>query len=112
SSPDNLKGYGIPDYCSASTLLSNTTTTSAQGNFSVYPNPNNGEMIFSLATFSNDNGTIEIYDATGKLVRTINVLTGEKNISVDETNLNDGIYFCRYVVNGNEVGNVKMAIAR
>ncbi len=112
NAPDSLKGYGIPDYCAASTLLSNTTSVPIKNNFSVYPNPNNGEMVFSLSTFSGNNGKVEIYDATGKLVRTLNVSAGEKNISVNEENLNDGIYFCRFIADGKELGNDKMVIVR
>jgi serine protease AprX len=109
--PDSLKGYGIPDYCSANILLSNSSAA-AENSFSIYPNPNDGEMIFSCSAFSKAAGTIEIYDATGKLVRTIPVAQGEKNSSANEMDLNDGIYFCRFMVNGEEVGNNKMVIAR
>ena len=69
-------------------------------------------MVFSLSTFSGNNGKVEIYDATGKLVRTLNVSAGEKNISVNEENLNDGIYFCRFIADGKELGNDKMVIVR
>jgi len=112
NTPDSLKGYGIPDYCNANILLSSLSANAEKNKFSILPNPNNGDMIFSLTNFSNENGVIEIYDATGKLARTISVSAGEKNISVNEENLNDGIYFCRYVVNGNEVANEKMVIVR
>ncbi len=113
AAPDNLKGYGIPDYCLSNVLLETPNQEISPTNyFSVSPNPNNGEMNFSYSFLAGEIGTIEIFDATGKLIKAISVQASEKNIQTNETAWSEGIYFCRFVVNGEMVGSQKISVVK
>ena len=70
----------------------------------IYPNPANNELYVGVISSSNNN-EIQIYDASGKLVRFLNVNKGKNKIDIG--GLNSGIYFvklnntdysCKFVV--------------
>jgi hypothetical protein len=80
--------------------------------FSVSPNPNNGEMNFSVSLAEGKTGIIELFDMTGKLARSIHVQPGQKKILLNAAELGEGIYFCRFVVNGEMIGGEKIAVVK
>ncbi len=113
AAPDSLKGYGIPDYCLSNIILENPhQEISPTNHFSVSPNPNNGEMTFSYSLSARKTGMIEIFDATGKLINSISVRSDEKNIHINETSLSEGIYFCRFVVDGEMISGEKISVLK
>lgn len=113
NAPDNNKGYGIPDFCYSNIILQNQQVEISSTNyFSVSPNPNNGEMVFSYSLSDGKTGTIEIFDATGKLINSIFLLSGENNIHINETSMREGIYFCRFVVDGDIINGEKISVVR
>ncbi|CAN5289196.1 S8 family serine peptidase [soil metagenome] len=113
NAPDSLKGYGIPNYCLSNIILANPQTALPTENyFAVNPNPNNGEMNFSISLTDENQGTIEILDMTGRKVREISVTAGQRNISIDAKELSEGIYLCRLVVNGKIISGKKVSIIR
>ncbi|HET6991436.1 MAG TPA: S8/S53 family peptidase, partial [Bacteroidia bacterium] len=112
TAPDSLKGYGIPDYCLSNIILSDQNNSLNADHFSVSPNPNNGEMTFSVSLSEGEKGSIEIFDATGKLVSMFAIQSGEKNIRVNSSDLSAGIYFCRFVVNGEMMSSEKISVVK
>jgi len=75
--------------------------------FSIYPNPNNGNFTLSLNNTS-EIKEIAIYDALGKLVKNINNIGLNQTISIN-TELETGIYLIR-VNNGKNVSTKKIII--
>lgn len=62
------------------------------------PNPANNLANVSFPSYI-DNGTIEIHDAAGNLVKTQEVEHTTNLISLDVNSLNQGVYFVRYSTN-------------
>lgn len=113
STPDNLKGYGIPDYCLSNIILANQPNEITTPNhFSVSPNPTNGEMIFSVSIEEGSKGCIQLFDMTGKLVRNVEILPSQKRIYINGTELAEGIYLSRLLVNGQLFSIEKISIAK
>lgn len=72
--------------------------------FSVFPNPSNGQFNISYALDVDNEITIDIKDVSGKLIKTI--INGEQNkgtyqIDVHGLNLESGIYFVNFIKNNN-----------
>lgn len=112
ANPDSLQGYGIPDFCLSNIILSGAANEISADHFSVSPNPNNGEMNFSVSLAEGKTGVIELFDMTGKIVRIISVQPGQKKILLNAIELKEGIYFCRFVVNGEMISGEKIAVVK
>ena len=111
NNPDSLEGYGIPDFCLAGIILSNTKPGNNFGNnISVYPNPNDGEMIFEYSIEENKSGSLEIYDVNGKLISSDKLQSGKQNLKINRESWSNGIYFYRFVVDGEMVKSGKVVI--
>jgi len=64
----------------------------ALSNINIFPNPVSDIFTQEL--------NVELVDVTGKTIRTINVSENSKNVKVDVSNLNKGIYFLVITSNG------------
>jgi uncharacterized repeat protein (TIGR01451 family) len=78
----------------------------------LYPNPNNGTMSFEYELKDNDKGEFSIYDITGRKIADYELATGNKTMTVSETNLNNGIYFYTYKINGSVEQSEKIVIIK
>jgi serine protease AprX len=78
--PDNLLGYGIPDFSKAyfGEILS-IVTLEKQSDFKVYPNPINGTNLF-IQFGKYLSGEFFLYDVSGKEIEKIEI----QRASVDE----------------------------
>lgn len=95
----NPNGFGVS--------VSNVSASEAN----IYPNPSSGNVTVSLNQAEVGATTkIEVFDLTGKLVRTINS-NEVTDISVDLTELNTGIYTMK-VTNGTKVTSNKITITK
>ncbi|CAN5775966.1 S8 family serine peptidase [soil metagenome] len=113
ANPDNLKGYGIPDFCLSNIILSQSQAEIVNENyFSVSPNPSDGEMNFSISIAAGKAGSIELFDMTGKLIRAVNIQTAQNSFVMHAEDLNEGIYFCRLMVNGEMVSGEKISVVK
>lgn len=99
--PDSLLGYGIPDFCAASTILTGMDELGiSAGNMlsaSIYPNPFQGNFYCSVRCSVNTVAIIQLRDVLGRLIfsteKTIysnsdNILYFDK-----ESEIRSGIYF-------------------
>ena len=66
----------------------------AEGNLSVYPNPNNGQFDVSFKTDNTDNYTIKVYNALGEVVfeEKVDNFSGTYQSKVDIANSGKGVY--------------------
>jgi hypothetical protein len=70
----------------------------AEANPTIYPNPTNG--MFKVAFAQNSEGTMEVYDATGKRVRVMEMKSGSLEYEVDLSDAPKGMYFLNIISNG------------
>ncbi len=89
-------------YC-LTNLMSVTEIEKQNINFSLYPNPSNGILNFSLNKPSNDLLIIQVLDVLGKTVLTENTTSSYINIE----RLNSGIYFLYVKQNNKNLATVK-----
>ena len=79
---------------------------------SVYPNPNNGDMTIKYFIPQNEKAELSIYDLSGRKVKSY-FLTGENNqLSISETDLQEGIYFYTVISNGNQIKQDKIVVIK
>jgi len=112
--PNNTWGYGKVD---AFTTLTGCVTTSinnvANSNghqLIIYPNPSNNEVNFNFSFVemgANDKLELNIYNAIGKLVKSIKV--NNTIISINNV-LPAGMYHCELILNGQKYASEKMII--
>jgi len=76
--------------------------------FEIFPNPVSNVLYVNYSDFQS-NASIELYDALGKLV--VNQPLNNQQISVDLSNLQNGLYFIK-LINGNQVLNTRKVIKR
>ncbi len=78
-----------------------TKFTILENNFSSFaPNPANNATSFDFdLTGIADKSTLEIHSATGALVKTINITNHSGNVTINTSDLPQGIYYCTLFVN-------------
>lgn len=98
--PDNLLGYGIPDYYMAHMLTNASVDKSLDNNLSVFPNPFENEISIQLVGVHQIK-SVEISDITGKLVYSFKAASqGIQNLKINNLhNTKAGVYFA-YVHTG------------
>ncbi len=75
-------------YTTATTTTAGINTNTIEANFSIYPNPNNGQFVIS----NEGEGTLKIIDQLGQTVKTIS-LNAKNDHYVSVPDLPKGIYF-------------------
>ncbi len=75
-----------------------TPVTAASHCMRVYPNPNNGSMIVSFEETGYDN--IGIFDCTGKVIYQSILSGAEREVRINASDLNDGVYLLRSMHKG------------
>lgn len=73
--PDSIKGYGIPNFCKADSILGyvlsvNTIPANQESVLSVYPNPFNSNFVIDFYSAKKETILIELYDVAGRKVTT------------------------------------------
>lgn len=70
----------------------------------IFPNPSNSYINFEFEEKDDSNSNIEIYDAIGNLIVNQKIEfqgIGKRLITINLSNLSDGLYFCKLNSNGN-----------
>ena len=96
SSPNNEYGYGIPDFEKALDMLNleNCDIFDEKSLFSVYPNPSNGVVKFTLNY--DVKVTVQVFDMLGKMIYMFdnhNNVMDELNVFL--SNLDEGVYMVK-----------------
>jgi Secretion system C-terminal sorting domain len=68
----------------------------AANSISIYPNPSEGDINISLGDLKNNEALITLFDATGKMVRSISTYTNQSTL--ERGDLAKGIYFMRVLI--------------
>jgi hypothetical protein len=80
--------------------------------FNAYPNPANTSVKIAFYAEQADRATITLTDVTGKVIKTISnpVVSGLNEAVVDVSELNNGIYFYTYTLDGNVIATRKLIV--
>ncbi len=93
---DSLYGYGIPDFCMANIILSQSEKINTVKNTQVYPNPFNQSFSFVLESATNQMVILELKDISGKKVYSAFYHMSENSVNTIEvgnlSHLDRGIY--------------------
>jgi hypothetical protein len=89
-----------------------TSSIEPKRSFNLFPNPNNGSMTMTYDLGKDTEGSMNLYDVTGKLINTYNLSTTIGSIEINEDKLHNGIYFYCILVNGIKVNTNKIVIIK
>lgn len=104
--PDSIKGFGIPDFCVADSILTftigiNSIPSKKETALTVYPNP--FQSGFMISYYSDKKGTIrlELFDVSGKQILVMDhIVTAHADNKItfsDLSSLSKGIYTLRLI---------------
>jgi serine protease AprX len=95
TSADSIKGFGIPNFCSANAVLAGIPTLEKES-FSVYPNPFRSGFQISFYSPKKQTVMIELFDITGKRLyshaQTFDIYSNESFFLSTADQLPSGIY--------------------
>ena len=100
--PDNLMGFGIPDFANAWSILTviNRKLIEDDAMLTVYPNPFNNSLNIEIQNTANETVRLELLSMTGKLLLSEHLQTqaGNTTFALNQfSHLNSGVYFLRVV---------------
>lgn len=101
SSPDSIKGYGIPDFCKASSILTGIDNYhSSENTFTVYPNPFHSGFSILYASKREEIITVELRDIAGRVLKSQKEKVNADNVKLkfayDEV-LANGVYIINII---------------
>jgi hypothetical protein len=76
----------------------------------VYPNPANDKLTINLPFSRKQKATVDLYDLTGKLIRSNTLKESEDELEISTANLSEGIYIYKLNVNGAYIKSGKLSI--
>ena len=78
----------------------------------VYPNPNDGNMILEYQLSENESGILVISDITGKQIRAYNLTNKTSKMAIDASILNPGLYLYEVYINNTKIKTDKVIISK
>ena len=87
-------------------------STKQQFKFTIYPNPTTNKININYELFNDYLTTLEVFDVIGNRVKTVEVSNSKNTISIDLSNLSNGIYYCQFLSNGLKIGGDKLVIEK
>ena len=105
-----IAGAGMPTLENEGTI---STTALNNASIALYPNPSNGEMVQLSVTNFEGNLSVEVLDATGRMIQKENIVAeGAINKMIEFNNeLSNGMYHVK-VSNGSETSTVKFVVSK
>lgn len=95
------------------TVIGINETAIHRDSFKLYPNPNNGNMSLIYSMDAASKGEFIIYDITGKMIDTYTLQQGSNyQLFINETVLNNGVYFYKVIVDGMLKASDKLIIIK
>ena len=74
--------------------LSSISEDKINNDFTIYPNPNNGNFTINASKINNKNTTVFVYNSIGKVVKTFSAVNFPAEINLE--NLEQGVYFVSF----------------
>lgn len=111
TSPNNHAGYGVPNFCSALSIL-DVEEVNVQNNIEVAPNPCSGIFLLSFENRGNKTVEIILHPVDGKAILHLLIKTteGKNNIQITlPENIAPGIYWGK-IIGGEGIKTFKLLI--
>ena len=102
-----------PDERISLSFVANNVTNVAENYLSLghaYPNPASSQVHFDYKTDNNSNVNVVVYNLLGQEVKSQFVNGSQNHISIAVDDMQSGIYFCRFSVNGEVVKTEKFIV--
>lgn len=80
--------------------------------FSLYPNPNDGNMQLDYNLESEQNGKLIIYDIIGQKIKNYSLLNDRNTLKISDAALKNGIYFYEILINDEIINSDKLIIIK
>lgn len=80
--------------------------------FLLFPNPNNGNMIFNYEINETDNANLFIYDITGRKISDYKLKANSNSLVIKESELSNGIYLYKVIINGKMAKSDRLVIIK
>jgi len=80
--------------------------------FSIFPNPSNGMATIVYELEGDENATLQVFDVSGRLVKTQTLATQAERQQIDISYLNNGIYHFSVTLNQERLFNGKLVITK
>lgn len=106
SSPAGSATQGVQQPYEIYTLSATEFDNAIKLTFSAYPNPTTDFLTLKISDFTNDNLAYQIFDVTGKLIKSNKINSTETNINME--NIPIAIYFFKITSNNKEVKTFKI----
>ncbi|MEZ5082425.1 MAG: S8 family serine peptidase [Bacteroidales bacterium] len=114
NTPDDLLGYGIPDYMLAHDIITNSGIEySVDNSISIFPNPFNDEIFITSDIERKGPVNILLLDVAGKILHQVtlnNIVNGEEILLSDLGKLKPGVYFTK--INYDNYSSVKKIVKK
>ncbi len=91
---------------------SQVSASASSSDFKMYPNPNNGLMTLDYHLGDNETGTVEVYDLTGRILKSFVIQSRGTQLEINSTELSAGQYYYVIRVNGQLVKTEKLSIIK
>ena len=104
-----------PDTKISFLLLAGQTASVYESNLNLgqaYPNPASSQVHFDLKTGGNDHIDVVVYNLLGQEVKSQLVSGHQNRVNIAVDDLQPGIYFCRFSVNGEVLKTEKFIVKR
>lgn len=100
------------DDCEVQKSLKQPSNEISNSSFTVYPNPNNGNMILNYSLNEGEKGEMRLYNYTGQQVGVYTLNPSGKQISIGGNHLANGVYTYRISVNGKLAATNKVVVVK
>jgi serine protease AprX len=95
-SPNNSKGWGVPDVCNAAPLSINDHQSEWQKALSVFPNPFHASLTVRMSATDTKIVVAELTDVLGRVVQTVKPADlGSNSLTIPTSQIPEGVYFVR-----------------
>lgn len=78
----------------------------------LFPNPSNGNIVVEYQVLNNESASLIIIDALGNKLSTHQLSSTNNSISIDATNLSNGVYYCEVQSASNIISTQKLIILK
>lgn len=113
TTPDHLKGYGIPDFCVAHDILQHAGLGEKEtvNSLLFFPNPTN-EFLTIQGIENGASTQIKVFNTTGQVVLTESSLVQNGTTILGVQSLGMGVYIVEVIANGTVVGRERVLISK
>ncbi len=113
TTPDNLKGYGVPDFCVAHTILQSAKVSEEEiaSQILLFPNPAN-DFITIQGIEGSSSAQVHVFNTTGQIVLSESTMVNNGTTILGIQSLGTGVYIVEVNSNGNVVGRERLLISK